>query len=83
MAAVTETPRTRKVIDQAIALARHVAHLPAKGLWISYDHDADVLYISLEKPQRATNRIMRDNGILLRYRGKRLVGVSVLEASKR
>jgi len=83
MATVTETPKTRKMIDQAIALAREVAHVPAKGVWMSYDHDADVLYLSLEKPQHATNSLMRDDGILLRYRGKKLVGVTVLEASKR
>jgi len=51
--------------------------------WMSYDHEADARYLSIEKPQRATNSIMRDDGILLRYRGKKLVGVTVLEASKR
>lgn len=71
------------MVDQAIFLARQVAHLPSKGLWISYDHDADVLYLSLEKPQEATNSLMREDGILLRYRGKRMVGVTVLDASKR
>ncbi len=78
-----ESPKTRKLIDQAMALARQVAHAPAKGVWMSYDHEADALYLSLEKPQRATNSIMRDDGILLRYRGKKLVGVTVLEASRR
>jgi len=41
-----------------------------------------VLYISLKRPQRATDTVDR-NGILLRYRGKELVGVTVLNASKR
>lgn len=36
---------------------------------MSYDHDADVLCFSLEKPQRVTNSLMRDDGILLRNRG--------------
>ncbi len=57
-------------------------YLTERGVW-SYDHKADALYLSLEKPQRATNSLMRDDGILLRYRGKKLVGVTVLEASKR
>lgn len=71
------------MIDQAIFPVRQVAHLPSKGFWISYDHVADVLYLSLEKPQKATNSSMPEDGILLRYRGKRLVGVTVLDASKR
>lgn len=71
------------MIDQVILLARQIAHLPSKGSRISHDHDADVLYFSVEKPQEATNSIMREDGILLRYRGKRLVGVTVLDASTR
>ncbi|MCX7839613.1 MAG: DUF2283 domain-containing protein [Anaerolineae bacterium] len=52
-------------------------------LWLDYDHEADVLYISLERPQKATASKMRDDGILLRYRGRKLVGVTIFEASKR
>ncbi len=61
----------------------YVTKLPTHRLWFDYDHDADVLYISLERPQKATTNKMRDDGILLRYRTKKLVGVTVFEASKR
>jgi uncharacterized protein YuzE len=61
----------------------YVTKLPTHRLWFDYDHDADVLYISLERPQKATTTKMRDDGILLRYRAKKLVGVTVFEASKR
>jgi hypothetical protein len=40
-------------------------------MWIDYDDEADVLYISFEKPQQATDSEMLDDGILLRYSGKR------------
>ena len=44
----------------------------------------NVLYVSLNRPQQATDtELLEDQGILLRYRGKELVGVTVLEASKR
>ncbi|NMX21943.1 hypothetical protein C5S30_05835 [ANME-1 cluster archaeon GoMg4] len=52
-------------------------------MWIDYDKEADVLYISFTRPQKATDSEMLENGILLRYKGDELVGITVLEASKR
>lgn len=57
--------------------------LPATKLWIDYDKEADVLYISFSRPQEATDSIMQDDGVLLRYRGKNLVGMTVLDYSTR
>ncbi|MEK9137312.1 MAG: DUF2283 domain-containing protein, partial [Bacteroidota bacterium] len=45
--------------------------------------EADVLYVSFKRPQKATNSKMQENGMLLRYRGKEIVGITVLDASKR
>jgi len=43
-----------------------------------------VLYVRLKRPQKATDtEFLEDRGVLLRYRGKELVGVTILEASKR
>jgi uncharacterized protein YuzE len=52
-------------------------------MWVDYDKEADVLYISFKRPQKATDSEMLENGILLRYRGNEIVGNTVLEASKR
>ena len=51
--------------------------------WVDYDAEADVLYASLKRPQKATDSVMTDNGVLLRYRGDQLVGVTILEALAR
>jgi len=56
---------------------------PASRFWVDYDDEADVLYISFQRPQKATETEMTDEGILLRYRGDQLVGITVLEASTR
>jgi uncharacterized protein YuzE len=56
---------------------------PTTHFWVDYDKEADVLYISLERPQKATDTEMTDDGLLLRYRKKQLVGITVLEASTR
>ncbi|MFI5366288.1 MAG: DUF2283 domain-containing protein [Candidatus Binatia bacterium] len=71
-----------KTVNEISAAIPHLIRLPAGRAWIDYDEEADVLYISLKRPQRATDTVDRD-GILLRYRGKELVGVTVLNASKR
>ena len=42
---------------------------PVRRFWVDYDKEADVLYISLQRPQKATNTRITDDGILLRYRG--------------
>ena len=47
-------------------------------MWISYDRDADVLYMSFERPQRASDSVLQDDNVLLRYRGKKLVGITII-----
>lgn len=48
------------------------------------DHDAegDVLSLSFAMPQQATHSVMGDDGNVYHYHGERLVGVTVLQASK-
>jgi uncharacterized protein YuzE len=57
--------------------------LPSNQLWIDYDAEGDVLYLSFEKPQQATDSVMGENGNVYHYRGERPVGVTILHASKR
>lgn len=57
--------------------------LPATRMWIDYDGEADVLYLSLHRPQHASDTELRDDGILIHRRGKRIVGITVLDASTR
>ncbi len=61
----------------------YLIEFPTQRFWVDYDAEADVLYISLERPQKATDSTMTDEGILLRYREDRPVGVTILEASAR
>lgn len=71
-----------RAVDNIAAAVPHLIRLPAGRVWIDYDAEADVLYISLKRPQRATDTVERD-GLLLRYCGRELVGVTVLNASTR
>ena len=73
-------PNTLSMVMKTVPL---VTKLPMHRLWFDYDQQADVLYISIERPQKATNSTLRDDGVLLRYHGKKLVGITIFEASKR
>ena len=80
MAKEIVSEKTIKEISKAVP---HFIKLPVDRTWIDYDKEADVLYISFRRPQKATDSEMLKDGILLRYKGERLVGITILEASKR
>lgn len=61
----------------------HLLKLPSKHIWFDFDEEADVLYVSFERPQGATDTELTEDGVLLRYRGSQLVGVTILNARKR
>ncbi len=63
-----------------IELIPSVLKLKRAKLWIDYDEEADVLYISFHKPQNANDSIMEDD-IVYHYRDDELVGVTILHAS--
>ena len=71
------------MIKEVFNAMPHLLKFPVKKLWIDYDEEADILYISFKRPQKATDSEMLKKGILLRYKGKEMVGITVLEASKR
>jgi uncharacterized protein YuzE len=73
-----------KTLNQITEAVPHLIRLPDRKAWIDYDDEADVLYMSLKRPQKATDtEFLSGRGVLLRYHNKDLVGVTVLEASKR
>jgi len=74
---------TTKAISGALALARQVGKFPSSKMWLDYDDEADVLYLSFQRPQRATDSELRDDGIIVRKRGKQIVGLTILDASTR
>ena len=74
---------TRRVPSAILKSIPFLVDFPCGRFWVDYDDEADVMYINFERPQRATDTKMTDDGILLRYRDKQLVGVTVLDASSR
>ena len=72
----TDLTRILKAVPQLV-------RLPAKQLWIDDDAEGDVFYLSFCKPQRATDSELRDDGIIVHRRGKKVVGMTIQDASTR
>ncbi|MFH0794513.1 MAG: DUF2283 domain-containing protein [bacterium] len=79
--ATTVKEGTEQLVDRCSAMVRDVLRLPARNVWIDYDEQADVLYLSFRRPQRATRTIEVGEDILVRKDGKSVVGVTILNAS--
>lgn len=50
-------------------------------LFIDYDKEADVLYVSFGKPQKADDSI-QESGIIKRKKKGKIVGLTILNASR-
>ena len=72
-----------KMIREVLKATPHLLKFPTGRMWIDYDREADVLYINFKRPQKATDSEMLKSGILIRYRGDQIVGLTVLDASQR
>lgn len=83
MASTTITKDAEHILQRCISLVSDLVHLPADRMWIDYDREADVLYISFRKPQRAKETVETEDDILIRKDGDQIVGVTILHASSR
>ncbi|MGK5094382.1 DUF2283 domain-containing protein [Deltaproteobacteria bacterium TL4] len=70
---------TVKLDPQIVPLLLKLHH---PSIWIDLDEEADTLYISFEKPQRADDSVMEDDGHIYHYRGEKMVGITVLNAHR-
>ena len=70
-------------LDRYIKLAPIVLASPKRYLWSSYDAEADVLYVNFKKPSVATDSELTDDGVIIRYEGEEVIGLTILHASKR
>ena len=75
--------RNQDFIKNCLSLATDIVKLPLEHMWIDYDREADVLYLSFRRPQRATKTIEADEDILIRKDGNKIVGLTILNASSR
>ena len=71
------------LMNSCMTMASDMLKMPTQHIWLDYDKEADVLYMSFRKPQRATKTVEMDNDILVRKDGNNIVGMTILNASMR
>ena len=81
--ATVVTEATEDLVSKCVAVATDMLRLPTEHVWLDYDKEADVLYMSFRRPQRATKTIEVDDDILIRKDGSNIVGLTILNASSR
>lgn len=73
----------KKSMAHLLKAVSHLVQLPRTQMWLDYDEEADTLYVHFEDHPASTHSEMRGDGVILDYKGRRLVGVTILEASQR
>ncbi|MEW6237503.1 MAG: DUF2283 domain-containing protein [Candidatus Omnitrophota bacterium] len=70
-------------IQNYLKLMPAIKETPQHTLWVSYDQEADVLYINFKKPSCATDSELTEEDVIVRYEKEEIIGMTVLHASKR
>jgi len=60
-----------------------VVALQAEKMEVDFDKEADVLYISFSPGTPADDSELTDNDIIIRYKNKKIIGLTVLHFSER
>ena len=74
---------TASVVNEIFEALPYIKRVGAKHIWFDFDDEADALYVSLERPQRATDTDILEDGTFLRLRGKKVVGLTITNVSKK
>ncbi len=70
-------------LDAYLRFLPIVKDTPENNIWLSFDIEADVLYINFKRPSIATDSDLTDDDVIVRYDGEEVVGLTVLHVSKR
>lgn len=70
-------------LNRALTFVPQVLQLNQKNIWLSYDEEADVLYINFKKPSHADDSELLDNDVIVRYENNELIGMTIMNASKK
>lgn len=69
--------------QEYLKLIPRVNRTPQHAVWLTFDAEADALYVNFKKPSYATDSEMTDDDVIVRYESDAVIGFTVLHASKR
>jgi uncharacterized protein YuzE len=70
-------------LENVMTFVPQVLKFQQNNIWPSYDEEADVLYLNFKKPSRADDSELLENDILVRYENDEIIGLTVMNASKK
>jgi len=70
-------------VKMMLNLVPELLEVPYSRIWTSYDKEADVLYVNFKKPSHADDSELTDDDVIIRYEKGEIVGITILNASKR
>ena len=70
-------------LERVLNFVPQALQLRQKNIWLSYDEEADVLYLNFKKPSHADDSELLDNDVIVRYEGDEVVGMTIMNASKK
>ncbi len=69
--------------QEYLKLLPMVNRTPQHAVWLTFDAEADALYVNFKKPSYATDSEMTDDDVIVRYESDAVIGFTALHASKR
>ncbi len=70
--------------DSYLNIAKALQTVEKRNCWMSFDAEADVLYINFHQPAKAaTDSIVTDDDVVIRYDGTEIIGLTILSVSQR
>ncbi len=70
-------------IQDYLSFLPTVNQTPDQSVWITYDQEADVMYINFKKSSVATDSELTHDDVIVCYEGDDVAGHTVLHASQR
>ncbi len=70
-------------LNRILTFVPQVLQLNQKNIWLSYDEEADVLYVNFKKPSHADDSELLDNDVVVRYENDEVIGMTIMNASKK
>jgi uncharacterized protein YuzE len=70
-------------VERMLTLVPQLLKIPHRRIWTTYDEEADVLYVNFKKPSHADDSELTDDDLIIRYEKGQIVGITVLNASRR
>ncbi|MCK6580993.1 MAG: DUF2283 domain-containing protein [Anaerolineae bacterium] len=70
-------------LDPYLRLLPEISRVPGQSMWMTYDAEADVMYINFKRPSLADDSELTDDDVIIRYQGDEVIGYTILHISDR